>query len=203
MSDESELLRRTAELAVEYLESLPDRPVRVDHDVADLRRALVTDLPEEGEDPAAVIEQLADVGGRAAVAMAGPRYFGFVIGGALPAAVAADWLTSAWDQNAGLYVGGPAASVVEEAIGQWLIDLFGLPQGSGYGLVTGCQMAHFTCLAAARQAVLDRGLGCDHEWALRRPRDRGRGRRRGPQHRPYGAPVPWPWPRSGAHGRGR
>ena len=127
-----------------------------DHDVGELRRALVTDLPEQGDDPQRVVEELAEIGGRAAVAMAGPRYFGFVIGGSLPSALAADWLTSTWDQNAGLYVAGPAASVVEEAVGAWLLDLFGLPPGAGYGLVTGCQMAHFTCLAAARQAVLDR-----------------------------------------------
>ncbi len=152
----AELLRRTAELAVAYLESLPDRPVMPPHDVAPLRDELLVDFPESGEDPAAVIEHLAEVGGRAAVAMAGPRYFGFVIGGSLPAAVAADWLTSTWDQNAGLYVAGPAASVVEEAVGAWLIDLFGLPPQSGFGLVTGCQMAHFTCLAAARQSVLER-----------------------------------------------
>ncbi|MGH2462766.1 MAG: pyridoxal phosphate-dependent decarboxylase family protein [Candidatus Limnocylindria bacterium] len=154
--DTALLLQRTAELAVSYLESLPDRPVKGEGDVASLRRELVTPLSEDGEDPARVIEQLAEVGGRGAVAMAGPRYFGFVIGGSLPAAVAADWLTSTWDQNAGLYVAGPAASVVEEAVGAWLIDLFGLPAESGYGLVTGCQMAHFTCLAAARHSVLER-----------------------------------------------
>src|SRR5688500_2133337 len=156
MSTDPELLRRTAELAVEYLGGLPDRPVMGEHDVATLRAELVTDLPEAGEDPRAVIERLADVGGRAAVAMAGPRYFGFVIGGALPSTIAADWLTSTWDQNAGLYVAGPAAAVVEEAVGTWLTDLFGLPAGSGFGLVTGCQMAHFTSLAAGRQAVLER-----------------------------------------------
>src|SRR5688500_65395 len=156
MSTYPELLRRTAELAVEYLEGLPDRPVMGEHDVSALRAELVTDLPEAGEDPATVIERLAEVGGRAAVAMAGPRYFGFVIGGALPSTIAADWLTSTWDQNAGLYVAGPAAAVVEEAVGAWLKDLFGLPAGSGFGLVTGCQMAHFTALAAGRQAVLER-----------------------------------------------
>ena len=154
--DAADLLRRTADLAVAYLETLPDRPVGGERDVETLRAELVTELPEDGEDPRAVIERLADVGGRAAVAMAGPRYFGFVIGGALPAAVAADWLTSTWDQNAGLYVAGPAASVTEEAVGRWLLQLFGLPPTSGFGLVTGCQMAHFTCLAAARQAVLER-----------------------------------------------
>ena len=153
---DDELLRRTAELAADYLRSLPERPVKTGMDVAELRRELVGQLPQRGEDPRKVIEHLADVGGRAAVAMAGPRYFGFVIGGAQPAALAADWLTSTWDQNAGLYVAGPAASVVEEAVGQWLLDLFGLPPDSGYGLVTGCQMAHFTCLAAARTAVLER-----------------------------------------------
>jgi glutamate/tyrosine decarboxylase-like PLP-dependent enzyme len=156
VTDVPALLRRTAELAIDYLDTLPERPVMVDHDVATLRRALVVELPERGEDPRQVIEELADIGGRVAVAMAGPRYFGFVIGGSLPAAVAADWLTSAWDQNAGLYVAGPAASVVEEAVGAWLLDLFGLPTTSSFGLVTGCQMAHFTCLAAARQAVLER-----------------------------------------------
>ncbi len=152
----AELLRRTAELAIDFLDSLPDRPVMPRQHVTELREQLVVELPEMGEEPSAVIEHLADVGGRAAVAMAGPRYFGFVIGGSLPAAVAADWLTSTWDQNAGLYVAGPAASVVEEAVGAWLIDLFGLPESSGFGLVTGCQMAHFTCLAAARQSVLER-----------------------------------------------
>ena len=156
MEDDRALLRRTAELAIEYLDRLPDRPVIGDHDVDELRKALVMELSERGEDPRAVIEHLAEVGGRAAVAMAGPRYFGFVIGGALPVTVAADWLTTTWDQNAGLYVAGPAASVVEEAVGAWLIELFGLPPASGFGLVTGCQMAHFTCLAAARQSVLER-----------------------------------------------
>ncbi|MEA2652756.1 MAG: hypothetical protein QOI85_2477 [Chloroflexota bacterium] len=156
MSDTRALLRRTAELAIEFLDGLPDRPVMADVEVGELRRELVRDLPEEGEDALHVVEELARIGGRAAVAMAGPRYFGFVIGGSLPPALAADWLTSTWDQNAGLYVAGPAASVVEEAVGAWLLDLFGLPSTAGYGLVTGCQMAHFTCLAAARQAVLER-----------------------------------------------
>jgi glutamate/tyrosine decarboxylase-like PLP-dependent enzyme len=103
-----------------------------------------------------VIEALAAAADPGLVAIAGPRYFGFVIGGSLPAALAADWLTSTWDQNAGLYAAGPAASVVEEVVGEWLNDLLGLPAGTSIGLTTGCQMAHFTCLAAARHAVLDR-----------------------------------------------
>ncbi|MCC6617583.1 MAG: aspartate aminotransferase family protein [Chloroflexi bacterium] len=156
MPDTPDLLRRTAALAIEYLESLADRSTVVDQDVARLRRELAGPLPDAGELASDVIEHLAAVGSRSAAGSAGPRYFGFVIGGAVPAAVAADWLTSAWDQNAGLYVAGPAASVVEEAAGAWLIDLLGLPSGSSFGLVTGCQMAHFTCLAAARYAVLAR-----------------------------------------------
>jgi len=154
--DPAPLLRRAAELATAFLRSLPERPVRVDEDIAGLRAALCGPLPEQGEDPITVIEALARDAEPGIVATAGPRYFGFVIGGGIPAAVAADWLTSAWDQNAALYVAGPAASVVEEAVGAWLIDLFGLPQASSYGLVTGGQMANFTCLAAARHAVLAR-----------------------------------------------
>jgi len=84
------------------------------------------------------------------------RYFGFVIGGGLPAALAADWLTSAWDQNAGLYVGGPAASVVEQIVQEWLTDLLGLPADASLGLVTGTQMGSVTALAAARFRMLER-----------------------------------------------
>jgi glutamate/tyrosine decarboxylase-like PLP-dependent enzyme len=83
------------------------------------------------------------------------RYFGFVIGGALPAALAADWLTSTWDQNAGLVAAGPSAAVVEEVALAWLQELLGLPAGVSAGFVTGCQMAHVTALAAARHHVLD------------------------------------------------
>src|SRR5580765_5345849 len=90
------------------------------------------------------------------VAHTGPRYFGFVIGGSLPVAMAADWLTSAWDQNAGLYATSPAAAVVEEVAAAWLLDLLGLPRSAGIGFVTGCQMANATGLAAGRHAVLRR-----------------------------------------------
>ena len=96
------------------------------------------------------------------VASAGPRYFGFVIGGALPVAVAADWLTSAWDQNAGIHEASPALAVAHKVAAGWVRDLLGLPADSGVGIVTGCQMAHFTCLAAARHAVL-RDAGWDVE----------------------------------------
>ena len=87
--------------------------------------------------------------------MGSGRYFGFVIGGALPAALAADWLTSTWDQNAGIYPIGPSASVVEQVTREWLLDLLGLPGEASIGFVTGTQMAHVTGLAAARFHVLD------------------------------------------------
>jgi glutamate/tyrosine decarboxylase-like PLP-dependent enzyme len=96
------------------------------------------------------------------MATPGGRFFGFVIGGSLPAALAADWLASAWDQNAGLYAAAPAASVVEEVCGVWLIELLGLPEDASFGLVTGCQMANFTALAAARHSVLE-AIGWDVE----------------------------------------
>ena len=97
---------------------------------------------------------------RGLIASAGPRYFGFVVGGSQPAALAADWLTSAWDQNAGLYALSPAAAVAEEVVQGWLVDLLGLPAGTSCGFTTGATMANFTALAAARDAVLrERRLG--------------------------------------------
>ena len=103
-----------------------------------------------------MVEELAANVEGGLVASAGPRYFGFVIGGGVPAALAADWLTSAWDQNAGLYVIGPAAAVAEEIAGAWLAELFGLPAGVSVGFTTGATMASFTGLAAARHALLAR-----------------------------------------------
>ena len=159
---ERELLRRTAEIASEFLESLEDRPVWPRASVEELRRALGGPLPEDPSDPLAVVEELNANADPGVVAIPGGRYFGFVIGGSLPAALAADWLTSAWDQNAGLVIGGPAAAVVEEVAGEWLKELFGLPPATSFAFVTGCQMAHVTCLAAARHAVLE-GVGWDVE----------------------------------------
>jgi glutamate/tyrosine decarboxylase-like PLP-dependent enzyme len=150
------LLSRTTELALGFLGSLDDRPVGASAGRDRLLADLGGPLPDDGVDPLRVIEDLAGAADAGLIAIPGPRYFGFVIGGSLPAALAADWLTSTWDQNAGLFAAGPAASVVEEVVGSWLIDLLGLPDGTSLGLTTGCQMAHFTCLAAARHAVLDR-----------------------------------------------
>jgi glutamate/tyrosine decarboxylase-like PLP-dependent enzyme len=159
MSD-GELLRRTADLAQDFLDRLADRPVALATDLPALRAALGGPLPEHGEEPQVVIERLARDAEPGLVGTAGPRYFGFVIGGSHPAALAADWLTSAWDQNAGLYVISPAAAVAEEIAADWLIDLFGLPAGTSVGFTTGATMASFTALAAARTAVL-RDVGWD------------------------------------------
>ena len=108
------------------------------------------------------IESLAAAADAGLVASAGPRYFGFVIGGGLPAALAADWLASTWDQNAGLYILSPAAAVAEEVAAGWLVDLLELPAGTSVGFVTGATMANFTALAAARHAVLAK-VGWDVE----------------------------------------
>ncbi|HSB39707.1 MAG TPA: hypothetical protein VLD13_11510, partial [Gaiellaceae bacterium] len=155
MSEIRELLRETAEIAADYLESLGDRPVFPDATPEELREALGGPLPEEPVDPARVVGELAESAEPGVVAMGSGRYFGFVIGGGLPAALAADWLASAWDQNAGLYIAGPSASVVEQVARDWLLELLGLPGEASIGFVTGTQVAHVTGLAAARWHVLD------------------------------------------------
>ncbi len=149
-----DLLHETADLAADFLESLPDRPVFPRVEVDELRARFGGALPDAPTDAREVVRELAAAGDAGAVAIPGGRYFGFVIGGAVPAALAADWLTSAWDQNAGLYVAGPAASVVEEVAGVWVAELLGLPRGVSFAFVTGTQMAHATALAAARNHVL-------------------------------------------------
>jgi glutamate/tyrosine decarboxylase-like PLP-dependent enzyme len=147
-----EVLSKAAELADAWLETLPDRPVGPAGEPAGLRGA----LPERGEDPVAVLAALAAAAEPGLVASPGPRYFGFVTGGTLPAALAADWLTSAWDQNVALHVMSPAAAAAEQTVAGWVRELLGLPAGAAVGLVTGAQMANATALAAARHAVLAR-----------------------------------------------
>src|SRR4051812_5488241 len=149
-------LTRAPELAVEGLRTLPEGRVTPREGVEALRARLGGRLPDAGEDPVAVIEALAAGAEPGLIASAGPHFYGFVIGGSLPAALAADWLTSAWDQNAGLYVIGPSAAVAEEVAGAWLIELFGLPAGTSVGFTTGATMASFTGLAAGRHALLRR-----------------------------------------------
>jgi glutamate/tyrosine decarboxylase-like PLP-dependent enzyme len=155
-------LSRVQELAGRFLDGLAERPVRATASLEQLRAALGAPLAEGGMEAGQVIEELARAAEGGLVADAGPRYFGFVIGGSLPAAMAADWLTSAWDQNAGLYATSPASAVVEEVAAAWLLDLLGLPKTAGIGFVTGCQMANATGLAAGRHAVLRR-VGWDVE----------------------------------------
>jgi glutamate/tyrosine decarboxylase-like PLP-dependent enzyme len=150
------LLDETAGLAGDYLEGIPQRRVGATAGVDELRSSLGGPLPELPVDPRVVIADLVAAADPGLVASPSGRYFGFVIGGALPVAVAADWLTSVWDQNAGLYVCGPSAAVAEEVAGAWTAELLGLPHGVSFGFVTGCQMAHVTALAAARHAVLAR-----------------------------------------------
>jgi glutamate/tyrosine decarboxylase-like PLP-dependent enzyme len=153
---ERDLLRRTAEIAGDFIESLDERPIWPPASIDELRAALGGPLPEDPSDPREVVDQLARDAEPGVIGIPSGRYFGFVIGGALPASLAADWLTSVWDQNAGLVVGGPSAAVVEEVAGAWLKDLLGLPAAASFAFVTGCQLAHVTCLAAARHAVLER-----------------------------------------------
>ncbi|HWS78419.1 MAG TPA: aminotransferase class V-fold PLP-dependent enzyme [Thermomonas sp.] len=156
------LLSRAHAHARAFLEELPQRFVGARASRAEMMAALDVPLPRQGEDPAAVLDLFAAQAGRGASACAAPRYFGFVIGGAFPVALAADWLVSTWDQNAGIHVISPLAAALEEIAARWLLDLFDLPRESGVGFVTGCQMAHFTCLAAARHGVL-RQAGWDVE----------------------------------------
>src|SRR5882724_184592 len=145
--------------AISHLEHLDESSVAATVDVATLRARINKPLAQAGVPPPQVIEDLVrDVDG-GLLGSAGGRFYGWVIGGALPAAVAADWLTSAWQQNAALYACSPAAAVVEETIGGWLKEILGLPQQASFAVVTGCQMAHVTCLAAARHALLSK-----HGW---------------------------------------
>ena len=154
MRDRTTGLSAAAQHAREFLDGLDNRPVTASTDATGVRDALGTALPERGEDPTAVIDALVAGVERGLVATAGPRHFGFVIGGTLPAALAADWLVSAWDQNAAFHSLSPAAAAIEEITAGWTLDLFGLPSTASVGFVTGGQGANTTCLAAARHAVL-------------------------------------------------
>ncbi len=155
-------LAKAASLATEYVESLPERHVGAKADADEVAAALGWDLQEEGQDAENVIEDLVRAVDRGLVASAGPRYFGFVVGGALPASVAADWLTAAWDQNAVLHAASPAAAAVEQVAGRWMLDLLGLPADASVGLPVGTGLGNTVGLAAARHALLA-GRGWDVE----------------------------------------
>lgn len=156
MTDERALLARTAELAADYLDTLGTRPIRPEAGYAELLAAFDGPVPATGLDAAAVLEELAAKAEPGLTAMGSGRYFGFVIGGALPATTAADWLATAWDQNTGLAQPTPATSAIEAVAGRWVLELLGLPPHCSFAFVTGCQMAHVTALAAARHAVYER-----------------------------------------------
>jgi glutamate/tyrosine decarboxylase-like PLP-dependent enzyme len=152
--DERRLLERAAALGIEYVESVPDRPVGPTATIDELRATIERPLPDGPTDGLEVISELAANVDAGLAQMGSGRYFGFVIGGVLPVALAADWLTSSWDQNAGLALPAPAAAVVEEVAGRWLKELLGIPEHASFALVTGCQVAHTTALSAARNYLL-------------------------------------------------
>jgi glutamate/tyrosine decarboxylase-like PLP-dependent enzyme len=151
-----DLLSDAAARGARYVAEIGDR--RVAPTPEDLARmeALGGSLTEEPRDSAAVLAELDEFGSPATIASTGPRYFGFVTGGSLPAAMAANWLAGAWDQNCALVAQSPVGARLEEIAGAWLLDVFGLPAACGVGFVTGATMANFTALAAARHALLAR-----------------------------------------------
>ena len=151
-----ELLRQAAERAAAYLEAIDRRPVSPDASALAALAQLEHDLPASPGDPLQTLRLIDSIGSPATVASAGPRYFGFVTGGSLPVALAANWLASAWDQNAALDDSAAAVSRFERVALGWLLDLFGLPADCGGAFVTGATMANFCALAAARHALLTR-----------------------------------------------
>jgi glutamate/tyrosine decarboxylase-like PLP-dependent enzyme len=149
-------LRIALESALKHLDGLDSRSVAATTGMSTLRERLGRELSAEGMAPDAVIRELAAAVDGGIMGSASGRFFGWVIGGALPAAIAADWLTSVWDNNAALHSTAPAAAVVEEVAGTWLKEILGIPETASFAFVSGCQMANATCLAAARHAVLSR-----------------------------------------------
>jgi glutamate/tyrosine decarboxylase-like PLP-dependent enzyme len=161
--DFSPVLELTVREALEYLKHVDGQPVGPTASLRGLRARVCKKWNTEGIDASQVINDLIrDIAGGLNNSV-NARFYAWVIGGSIPSALAADWLTSTWDQNAGMYAVSPAAAIVEEAVGEWLKDLFRLPQYTSFALVTGCQMAHTTCLAAARSWLLKK-----HGWDAER-----------------------------------
>lgn len=149
--------------ALEYLRTVDERPVGPTASLETLRRRVCKEWNYDPIPAHSVVNDLVrDIEGGLNNSV-NARFYAWVIGGSLPSALAADWLTSTWDQNAGMYAVSPASAIVEEAVGSWLKDLFRLPSASSFALVTGCQMAHTTCLAAARTWMLKK-----HGWDIER-----------------------------------
>jgi glutamate/tyrosine decarboxylase-like PLP-dependent enzyme len=173
MSELRELLRRTADRVADYRMSAGDRPVGPPFDSAELHAALGGPLPEEGTDPSAVIERLTAAVEPALTATVGPRYFGFVVGGALDSATCADVLTTGWDQMAFTATSSPVAGAIEEIVGEWLKQALGLPADATFGIVTGAQGGNNVALAAARHRVLARaGWDVEAQGLIGAPRIR-------------------------------
>jgi glutamate/tyrosine decarboxylase-like PLP-dependent enzyme len=149
------LLEDAAERGIRYLETLDERPVAPSSSAVERLETLRIPLPAHPTDPREVLRELDEVCSPATVAMAGRRFFGFVIGGALPATLAANWLAGAWDNPTGLYSVTPATGTLEEVALGWLLDIFGLPEGAAGSFVTGATVANFTALAAARNRILN------------------------------------------------
>lgn len=166
-------LDRAAVHARTWLASVADRPVPPRRSADELREGFAAPLPDGPTDPAEVVDALAALAEPGLMAMPSGRFFGWVVGGTLPAALGADWLVSAWDQNSGMRYGSPAVVAAEEAAAGWLLDLLGLPAAADVGFVTGATMANFTCLAAARQQILtDVGWDLDRFGLTGAPRVR-------------------------------
>ncbi|MBT2486011.1 MULTISPECIES: aminotransferase class V-fold PLP-dependent enzyme [unclassified Microbacterium] len=157
VDDTTRALDAAHRAALTFLDSVDERPVWPRASIDDMLTVFGGPLSDEGADPAAVIGEIAQRADPGLVAIPGGRFFGFVIGATHPAALAADWLVSAWDQNAGSSSLTPATVAMERVAGQWMLDLWGLPSGCSVGFVTGGQLANFTCLSTARHATLMRG----------------------------------------------
>jgi glutamate/tyrosine decarboxylase-like PLP-dependent enzyme len=151
-----ELLGDAARRAIRYLESLPERPVAPAQAAVAALRGFDEPLPPGPRDASETLRLLDELGSPATTAMAGPRFFGFVIGGSLPVTLAANWLAGAWDQNTGLFRPTPGTAYLEQVALGWLLDVLQLPPGCGGAFVTGATVANLCGLAAARHAVLKR-----------------------------------------------
>ncbi len=149
-----ELLLETAKRAIKYREEINNRSVSPSQSAIERLKELDLPFPEQPVDPLKTIEILDEIGSPATIGISGGRFFGFVIGGSVSASVAANWLSAAWDQNAGLFVGSPIGVFLEEICLKWLLQIFDLPLQSAGAFVTGATMANFTSLAAARHSIL-------------------------------------------------
>jgi glutamate/tyrosine decarboxylase-like PLP-dependent enzyme len=159
--------------ALEYLGNLENAPVAATATYRELVARLARPLADQGLEAEQVIRDLVEGAAGGVLGSAGGRFYGMVIGGSLPAALAADWITSAWDQNAALYASAPAETVIEQVAGEWLKELLGLPRSASLAFVTGSQVAHVTCLAAARHHLLaERGWDAERQGVAGAPQIR-------------------------------